>query len=331
VLDAGGVDISCYRLLQLCYRLLPGCVTGYRGSVGNPMTPCTSAVCCVVFLSDDGVWCSCSHAGPATAFIKVLSAGGEACASDKTATKDKLFAAAADCWRCHFCCSLQPVDLCLHGAACTACTSLCRPLCCSLKCVVLEPVLHTHSHRRPCVNLCSPWTSSARRAYSPASHTIIEAHPDVYAHMCKLGWEQKPGVKILFGRWQDVVQQLETYDATLSTRMGSTMKSCGSSSCCFPRSCGRGACYSYFNGLASDNFFFHMVYGRWDDWAVLPLDDSDFDNNSVTQAGAAGFPDGSGCLQMLYLYRILYTFCCVHQPGLLDLRSLHMACQCCGS
>lgn len=21
--------------------------------------------------------------------------------------------------------------------------------------------------------------------------------------------------------------------------------------------------YSYFNGLASDNFFFHMVYGRW--------------------------------------------------------------------
>jgi hypothetical protein len=21
--------------------------------------------------------------------------------------------------------------------------------------------------------------------------------------------------------------------------------------------------YSYFNGFASDNFFFHMVYGRW--------------------------------------------------------------------
>jgi protein arginine N-methyltransferase 2 len=23
-----------------------------------------------------------------------------------------------------------------------------------------------------------------------------------------------------------------------------------------------GGAYSYFNGLASDNFFFHMVYGR---------------------------------------------------------------------
>lgn len=48
--------------------------------------------------------------------------------------------------------------------------------------------------------------------YNPASHTIIEAHPDVHAHMCQLGWDMKPGVKILFGRWQDVVEQLEQYD-----------------------------------------------------------------------------------------------------------------------
>lgn len=48
--------------------------------------------------------------------------------------------------------------------------------------------------------------------YNPAGHTIIEAHPDVYAHMCQHGWDKKPGVKILFGRWQDVAGQLGQYD-----------------------------------------------------------------------------------------------------------------------
>jgi hypothetical protein len=30
--------------------------------------------------------------------------------------------------------------------------------------------------------------------HSPRSHTIIEAHPDVYAHMKERGWDKKPGV-----------------------------------------------------------------------------------------------------------------------------------------
>jgi len=50
------------------------------------------------------------------------------------------------------------------------------------------------------------------QSYQPCSHTIIEAHPDVWAHMLAQGWGKKPGVKILFGRWQDVLPQLETYD-----------------------------------------------------------------------------------------------------------------------
>lgn len=45
--------------------------------------------------------------------------------------------------------------------------------------------------------------------YNPKNHYIIEAHPDVYAHMLKLGWDKKPGVKILFGRWQDMVSKLD--------------------------------------------------------------------------------------------------------------------------
>lgn len=45
--------------------------------------------------------------------------------------------------------------------------------------------------------------------YKPRNHFIIEAHPDVYAHMKELGWDKKPGVTILFGRWQDVLPALE--------------------------------------------------------------------------------------------------------------------------
>lgn len=39
----------------------------------------------------------------------------------------------------------------------------------------------------------------------PEHHVIIEAHPDVLKHIMDLGWYEKPGVKILEGRWQDFV------------------------------------------------------------------------------------------------------------------------------
>lgn len=48
--------------------------------------------------------------------------------------------------------------------------------------------------------------------YKPKRHTIIEAHPDVYQHMKELGWHEKDGVEIIFGRWQDVVENLDAYD-----------------------------------------------------------------------------------------------------------------------
>ena len=35
---------------------------------------------------------------------------------------------------------------------------------------------------------------------------IIEAHPDVLAHMRSKGWYDKPGVVILEGKWQDYVK-----------------------------------------------------------------------------------------------------------------------------
>ena len=49
---------------------------------------------------------------------------------------------------------------------------------------------------------------------NPASHVIIEAHPDVHKKMLEDGWDKKENVTILFGRWQDVIQSLDrTYDA----------------------------------------------------------------------------------------------------------------------
>jgi len=44
----------------------------------------------------------------------------------------------------------------------------------------------------------------------PSKHYIIEAHPDVHAHIKKTGWPQKPGVEILFGRWQDAISRVPT-------------------------------------------------------------------------------------------------------------------------
>lgn len=43
----------------------------------------------------------------------------------------------------------------------------------------------------------------------PSQHVIIEAHPDVLAHMKATGWYEKPGVKILEGKWQDVIESEE--------------------------------------------------------------------------------------------------------------------------
>lgn len=52
----------------------------------------------------------------------------------------------------------------------------------------------------------------AIQTHRPQSHTIIEAHPDVLACILAKGWDSKPGVKIIPGRWQDVLPELGQYD-----------------------------------------------------------------------------------------------------------------------
>ncbi|EMS58403.1 hypothetical protein TRIUR3_10016 [Triticum urartu] len=59
----------------------------------------------------------------------------------------------------------------------------------------------------------------AMQRYEPEEHTIIEAHPEVYARMLKLGWGEKKNVRILFGRWQDVIPQLGSYDVVPKVKL----------------------------------------------------------------------------------------------------------------
>ena len=99
----------------------------------------------------------------------------------------------------------------------------------------------------------------------PRSHTIIEAHPDVYAHMLALGWDTKPGVRIFFGRWQEVIQSLHhEFDGIFFDTYSEYYHDMREFHSALPQLLrpGGGSVYSFFNGLAQDNLFFHLVYGE---------------------------------------------------------------------
>lgn len=50
------------------------------------------------------------------------------------------------------------------------------------------------------------------QSHNPTTHTIIEAHPDVYDKMIKDGWDKKPGVRIIHSKWQDVIENIGFFD-----------------------------------------------------------------------------------------------------------------------
>ncbi|GLJ43724.1 hypothetical protein SUGI_0910380 [Cryptomeria japonica] len=101
---------------------------------------------------------------------------------------------------------------------------------------------------------------TAIQKYKPASHTIIEAHPDVYARMQATGWGDKHNVKIIFGRWQDVLPQLESYDGIFFDTYGEYYEDMKEFHQYLPKLLKGEGIYSFFNGLCADNAFFHVVY-----------------------------------------------------------------------
>ena len=96
---------------------------------------------------------------------------------------------------------------------------------------------------------------TAIQKHSPRTHTIIEAHPKVYEKMIADGWDKKPGVRILFGRWQDVIGQTGDFDGIFFD----TFDDVGhlrEFHAHLPRLLRPDGVYSYFNGVCPDNVFF---------------------------------------------------------------------------
>lgn len=113
----------------------------------------------------------------------------------------------------------------------------------------------------------------AIQSHKPRSHTIIEAHPDVYKKMIEDGWDKKDNVRILFGRWQDVIPQLTEYDGIFFDTFGEHYSDMREFHAVLPQILKFEGVYSFFNGLAaSTNQFFHRVYCRLVELELLRLD-----------------------------------------------------------
>lgn len=96
----------------------------------------------------------------------------------------------------------------------------------------------------------------------PSRHVIVEAHPDVLARMKRDGWYERPGVTVLEGRWQDVVDDLanrETFDSIYYDpfEYWEDMHAFFDSVVALLNPDG---IFSFFHGLGADNQTFYDVY-----------------------------------------------------------------------
>ena len=74
------------------------------------------------------------------------------------------------------------------------------------------------------------------------------------------GWAS-PGVRILQGRWQDVLPGDATYDAIFWDTFGESVDELFEFMALLPTLLNPGGTFSYFNGIASHDEFLHRVYG----------------------------------------------------------------------
>ena len=99
----------------------------------------------------------------------------------------------------------------------------------------------------------------------PRLHVIVEAHPDVYKQMIRLGWDKRPNVRVVFGRWQDVIDELGRglkFDGVFFDTYGEYWEDMVALHRRLPSIMNDGGVYSFFNGLSPDNIFFHLVAGE---------------------------------------------------------------------
>ncbi|EJD02699.1 uncharacterized protein FOMMEDRAFT_133950 [Fomitiporia mediterranea MF3/22] len=100
----------------------------------------------------------------------------------------------------------------------------------------------------------------------PKQHFIIEAHPDVLQHMRELGWYNKPGVTILEGKWQDLIESEEImgvggFDVVYTDTFSENYEDLRAFFEHLPDLLnGPEARFSFFNGLGATNALFYDVY-----------------------------------------------------------------------
>ncbi len=99
---------------------------------------------------------------------------------------------------------------------------------------------------------------TAFQSHGVRTHTIIEAHPDLHKKMIADGWADKPGVRIVFGRWQDHVHAIGDFDAVFFDSFDD-VADMDEFHVHLPKLVRPGGLYSYFNGVCANNIFFQGV------------------------------------------------------------------------
>lgn len=89
--------------------------------------------------------------------------------------------------------------------------------------------------------------------------TAGHAHLLVGMQMKEDGWNDKPNVHVVRGRWQDALLQLEQYDGIFFDTFGEDYEDLRGFHIVLCKLLRPGGIYSFFNGLSADNVFFHMV------------------------------------------------------------------------
>ncbi|TFL04392.1 hypothetical protein BDV98DRAFT_524447 [Pterulicium gracile] len=122
----------------------------------------------------------------------------------------------------------------------------------------------------------------------PSLHVIIEAHPDVLAHMRIQGWYDKSNVRIVEGKWQDVMSSEDVagvggFDVVYTDTFSEDYMALKEFFDLVPDLLsGPESRFSFFNGLGATNLTFYDVYTRLSDLHLsdvgLEVGWSDVDN-----------------------------------------------------
>ena len=82
----------------------------------------------------------------------------------------------------------------------------------------------------------------------PRMHTIIEAHPDVIRRMKEKGWDKKENVRIVEGRWQDVIHKVGPFDGIFYDTYAEDDSDLKEFHSHLPRLLKENGVYSFYNG-----------------------------------------------------------------------------------